>query len=167
MVKNKYVNRKIVTDGNFLYNCATKRILKNDIVKTDIFDVILFGVLSKEETITLPEYLCGHKVQCSSVKPYEKGKKFPEYINGYAFISTQINKKVSVYDIEKYYYAESKYFTLSNINCTKEYIFPKSIHLVNDVLSCNKKVEKIHFNNVTSYIPPSCFYNCTSLVNAD
>lgn len=51
MVENKYVNRVIVTDGNFLYNCATKKVLQNNTVQTAIYDILLFGVLLKDKKL--------------------------------------------------------------------------------------------------------------------
>lgn len=163
MVENKYVNRVIVTDGNFLYNCATKRILKNNAVETDIFDVILFGVLYKEKKIILPEHLCGHKVQCISVQPYDKGEKFPNKIEKYSIFPTLINKSVHIYDIQNYYYADSNYYIKANNYYATEYVVPEGVSLIGRAFYRDTKIEKIHFKSSNSCIPYNCFSHCTSL----
>lgn len=74
----EYINREILTDGKFVYNCGYQKVLKDDIVYKQYYDIAIIGIISCKENIELPTRFLGCKIKIiSKFSVYKKGDLFP------------------------------------------------------------------------------------------
>lgn len=156
----EYINREILTDGKFVYNCGYQKFLKDDIVYKEYYDIAIIGIIGSMENIELPTHFLGCKIKIiCEFSVYKKSNLFPENITEAISIPMIINK--CFWNPTLRFVPDPQYL-ISTVTHSVTFLKIGNTHLETSVFE-NQLFEAVIFTSSPNEIPSKCFYNCKYL----